>query len=335
MNQSKTRKNETAHSTERPILLVAGLFLLTAIPIGLIVVLMYGLVNGSEFSPDDFTRRDFSYYRVPWVGWTLSGIQYDDITPELGQTLTTLGFVKRPKSVPDEPKTWHLYYDAAVPNSYACDARFLTSYLDFTDWDSTSATSTPFWIKWNEQFPESAKIFWPTVADLARNEMYLIIPDVMRFAMNVTEDQPGSFQTDLNRLTRAGWITSGESKLLMGEYQQATERLLRAKLIDSSSESSAKLTEQINLCRNQLEDLSEIESRAEVAAENLKSEIAMALSKQSTAKPTKAKSKIVAESQAEDDVPEKSAAIPAEAEDTSVFPDSNESSSEPNQGLNP
>ena len=253
--------------------MVAGLFLLAAIPISMIVVLMYGSVSGSEFSPDDFTRRRFNYQRIPWLDWTVSGIEYTDTTPELEQTLMTNGLIDRRKSAGSQKKTWHLYFDSAVPDSHACDARFLTTYLDFSDWDSQTATSTPFWLTWNEQFPESAKIFWPIVADLARNEMYLIIPDVMRFAMNVTEDKPQSFQSELSKLTQARWITSGELDLQLGNYQRAIERFFRAELIEPSS----KLTKLIALCRDQVEDLNQIRSRAEETDDQLKLSISSAL----------------------------------------------------------
>ena len=173
MNSNNPKEYEAGYFAERPILLVAGLFLLAAIPIGMLMLFAYGTVRGSEFSPDDFTRREFAYQQIPWLNWTVSGIEYTDITQELEQTLTTDRLIRRRTPSKGQKKTWHLYYDSAVPDSHACDARFLTTYLDFDDWDSKTATSTPFWLKWNEKFPQSAKIFWPTVADLARNEMYL------------------------------------------------------------------------------------------------------------------------------------------------------------------
>ena len=144
MNSSTSRDHEPGYFAERPILVVAGLFLLAAIPIGMMMMFIYGTVQGSEFSPDDFTRRDFSYQQIPWLNWTVSGIEYNNVTPELEQTLITSRLIKRKKLAKGVKKTWHLYDDSAVPDSHACDARFLTTYLDFDDWDSKTAVSTPF-----------------------------------------------------------------------------------------------------------------------------------------------------------------------------------------------
>lgn len=276
------KEYESGYFAERPILLVAGLFALAAIPIGMLLLFAYGTVRGSEFSPDDFTRRDFSYQQIPWLNWTVSGIEYTDITQELEQTLTTDRLIRRKTTPQGQKKNWHLFYDSAVPDSHACDARFLTTYLDFDDWDSKTATSTPFWLKWNEKFPQSAKIFWPTVADLARSEMYLTIPDVMRFALNIEQDRPETFQANLNEVTKRGWVSAGEADFHSGEYQRSAERLCRAELIDSSGESNEKLTGRvaglIEQCRSNVDQFAAIRSRAVKANEELKAEITDALS---------------------------------------------------------
>lgn len=273
MNQSTTTKYERSYFSERPVVMVAGLFLLAAIPIGLIVVVMYGSVRGSEFSPDDFTRRHFAYQQIPWLNWTVSGIEYTDMTSELEQTLITNGLIQKKKSAGNKQKTWHLYFDSGVPDSHGCDARFLTEYLDFSDWDSNMATSTPFWTTWNERYPKSARVFWPTVADLARHEMYLIMPEVMRFAMNVFKDKPGPFRSDLSDLVREQWITSGESDLQQANYQRAIERFFRAQEIKSTE----RLTELIELCRDKVEDVSKIKQVANAAANDLATQIDLAL----------------------------------------------------------
>jgi hypothetical protein len=282
MKSNNSKDYESGYVAERPILLVAGLFALAAIPICMLLLLAYGTVRGSEFSPDDFTRRQFAYQQIPWLNWTVSGIEYTDITLELEQTLTTDRLIRRKTHSKGQKKTWHLFYDSAVPDSHACDARFLTTYLDFADWDSTTATSTPFWLKWNKKFPQSARIFWPTVADLARNEMYLTMPDVMRFALNTAEDQPKLFQDNLNKVTKQCWISAGEADFQSGEFQRAAERFCRAKLIDSSSESNKRASNQladlIEQCRSKVDQFTDIRSRAVDSMDELNDEIADALS---------------------------------------------------------
>lgn len=282
MNTNNSSEYESGYIAERPILLVAGLFALAAIPIGMLLLFAYGTVRGSEFSPDDFTRRQFAYHQIPWLNWTVSGIEYTDITQELEQTLATDRLIRRRILPKGQKKTWHLFYDSAVPDSHACDARFLTTYLDFSDWDSTTATSTPFWLTWNEKFPRSAKIFWPTVADLARNEMYLTLPDVMRFALNTAEDQPKSFQDDLNEVTKQCWISAGEADFQSEEFQRAAQRFCRAELIVSSGKSNESLSNQvaelIEQCRSKVDQFADVRSHAVDSMEELKEEIAEALS---------------------------------------------------------
>ena len=95
--------------------------------------------------------------------------------------------------------------------------------------------------------------------------MYLSIPDVMRFALNVTDDQPDSFKSDLNKLTRANWITAGESDLQLENYQRATKRFIRADLMGSDKET----TELLDQCRPELADYDSVKSDAKSDFDNL------------------------------------------------------------------
>jgi hypothetical protein len=250
--------------------MVVGLIFLATIPIGLIVFATRGYVSGSEFSPDDFTRRHFSYQQLPWLNWTISGIEYNDVTPELEQSLMKNGLIERRVPPTGQSKTWHLFWDARVPDSHGCDARFLTSYLDFSDWDATTATSKPYWLTWNEAHPDSAKVFWPTIADLARNEMYLVIPTIMRFAMDQSDDDAALFQTELNTFVQQGWFNVGETQLRKGDFGLAVKCLLRAKQLNASDEIEMLL----NRCRNQVDNFDQLKHDATKATDDLATTIA-------------------------------------------------------------
>ena len=112
--------------------------------------------------------------------------------------------------------------------------------------------------------------------------MYLVIPDVMRMALNVVKDQPTSFQSDLNELTQKGWILAGESDFQTGKYQRAAKRFCRAELIDSAgqsdNQSSKPLAALIQQCRTKTDQFDDIQSNAVDMADELKTEIADALS---------------------------------------------------------
>ena len=108
---------------------------------------------------------------------------YSDKTSDLEKSLTADRLIR---SVILKKKRWHLVSDfGSSVISHQCDARFLTGYLDKLDNDGNS-----YWDTWNTDFPKCAKVFWPEVAELARDEMYLKIADVMRVAMSVSKDDP-------------------------------------------------------------------------------------------------------------------------------------------------
>ncbi len=169
------------------------IFLVFAIPFGLLILIGSGSRSGEEFSPDDFSRRSFTYNRVPGLGWVLRKKRHMDLTGPLERNLISSGLI-----VPatNDPKVWHLCDDfsdsfpsKAVPIDY--DSRLLTGYLDL---ESSSGGS--YWDQWNDDHPQVAKVLWPMVADLARKNCYLGIPDLMRAAMAMESDQV----TEFNRL---------------------------------------------------------------------------------------------------------------------------------------
>ena len=146
----------------------SGIAMLVAIPIGSIYLGTAGMVNGEEFSPDDFSQRSFFYNKVPWIGTTLWGLTHSDRTSALQRRLIAEGLIQ-----PTGSKIWHLIRDNLTdPNrSRAYDARILVAYLKLQDDSSNS-----YWDRWIDDHPKSARIFWPRVADLARHRLYGAIP---------------------------------------------------------------------------------------------------------------------------------------------------------------
>ena len=210
---------------------------LVAIPIAAVVLLSMGITAGEEFSPDDFTRRRFFYNRIPIFNWTVFKKTYTDTTPNFEQDLLSNNLITAANNV---PQVWHLSEDSGVEydglQPTECDARFLVDYLDLQGTESNS-----YWEQWNEKHPQLAKIFWPVVADLARHEMYLAIPDIMRMAMAVdaeAEQQAGmktnqkaqgeSFQTRLNKMAVDSYTELGELDQQAGRTERAKIRFQRA-----------------------------------------------------------------------------------------------------------
>lgn len=187
-------------------------FLLIGIFILIISVIALGTVSGTEFSPDDFSRRDFSYIRIPLLKWTVQGIDYEDVTSQIELSLVQDGFI-----APQNPLSWHLCNEGNLlvqPNE--ADARLLVNLLNLPiDVDGYRY----YWKKWNDDQPELARVFWPVIADMARDEMYLAIPDIMTFAMNFPVADGNAVDADQISLQR-DLFQSELHELVVAAYRQ-------------------------------------------------------------------------------------------------------------------
>jgi hypothetical protein len=237
-----------------------------ATPIGLLILFGVGQNSGREFSPDDFSRRSFQYNQVPGLDWVLFKKTYTDVTTVLEQDLVADKLVK---PVINKTKTWHLIWDSGDRDglpSDQCDARFLTAYLDMSDDEGNN-----YWTPWNEKFPKCAKVFWPRVADLARDEMYLKIPDVMRVAMEVDSDQPDQFLPILDRLSAKIYLELGSLDLEMDRLERARLRLDRSIQILPSREAYQCRSDCLARMGQELEsglDLEKAQSAPEISVDS-------------------------------------------------------------------
>ncbi len=57
------------------------------------------------------------------------------------------------------------------------DAAILARYLDLKDDEGEL-----LWLAWSKKEPKLAKVFWPAVAEAARREMYVLVPDLFHLA---------------------------------------------------------------------------------------------------------------------------------------------------------
>lgn len=163
---------------------VGGLVLLIAFPIGLLLLSGYSLVIGEEFSPQTFETRRFTYSRLPWFGTPLSRRTVTDSTAVPQQLLLSQGLVVDPGG---EPR-WDLVSDNWQPEHSAdFDAAILVGYLRMGNPDGED-----YWPAWNDANPDHAQVLWPLVAELAREDLYLVLPPLFRIAMEVGDGQPGA-----------------------------------------------------------------------------------------------------------------------------------------------
>jgi len=123
-------------------------------------------VSGSEFSPDDFSARSFFYRRSPFSGTVRTKRTNEDLDLYCG-TITGDGHINVIKST---PKRWDLFQENVQYSnklSSEFDARFLTHFLNYNS------------DQWTIANPEKAAILWPEVAKMAREGLYLYLPEIM------------------------------------------------------------------------------------------------------------------------------------------------------------
>ncbi len=212
-----------------PIFIVGGLLTLSGLGIGFLVLMAAGNVVGVEFSPDDFSKRRFQFVRLPGLNWVVRGISYRDETSDFERSLGQKGLITT-----TSPKNWHLCFegipeltDATQPAE--CDARFLVDYLNLPHGESSFKF---YWEFWNDSHPELAKIYWPMIAQLARDEMYLAVPEIMEWAIRVSSLDPvpeeTHFEQELKERLAKAYQTYATIDQSMGRSERAKVRFDRA-----------------------------------------------------------------------------------------------------------
>ena len=124
-------------------------------------------IAGKEFSPDDFTARSFSYRRSPFSGTLRSG-RINEFYDVDNFSIVNDGHVK---IVNSNPKKWDLFRENMQVGdrlSGEFDARFLTHFFNYNS------------EQWTVAYPKKAAILWPEVATMAREGLYIYLPEVMR-----------------------------------------------------------------------------------------------------------------------------------------------------------
>ncbi len=222
-------------------ILVAALISIPIVIFGALIWFSWGYRSGTEFSPDSFTRRTFTYNQDPVFGVVLVKKEYDDVTTPIELELIQDKWIQ---PVFRKDQRWHLIQDGQLDQQPSeADARFLTDMLDLRTDDYEF-----FWTVWNNDYPKLAKVFWPVVAEMARDDMYLVIPDVMEFARSNKNQDLADFQQRLDAIKARSYRQLGKLDFDLGRFERAKERLEKANLISPDPE----LQQWIKQCENQL-----------------------------------------------------------------------------------
>ncbi len=194
-----------------------------------IVGFFSSLVFGEEFSPDTFERRTFAYYQVPLVQWQITPITRVIMSGTLEDHLTKKKIVA--KTNVKKPR-WDLVFDSRTKrDSEKCDARMLQQYLDLYD-----HTGNQIWMNWTTEHPELAKVFWPLVADVARNQLYFLLPDIFQLAEGAYD--PDQLQAALHQHLNKAYRDHGLAAQQVGSHEVAARYFAEALKYDPADTQS-------------------------------------------------------------------------------------------------
>jgi len=198
---------------------VAGLGLLM-LAAGLVyVTVMLGHVEGEEIATETFQRRTFEYYQLPLIELQVSGITRVDSTGDVEEYLIKdkIISVTKPKTPPDESLRWDLVSANRFGQVFSRgEAEILCHYLD-----SKNADGKFTWVEWSKKNPELAKIIWPAVVTVARQELYIFVPELLALAANATD--PEALQMALDESLSEQYLRVATTQQQLARHELAVE----------------------------------------------------------------------------------------------------------------
>ncbi|WDQ16990.1 hypothetical protein [Rhodopirellula sp. P2] len=148
---------------------------------GLLFVMIrtFGYVEGTEFAPNHFQTRRFSFYEIPLVHWQITPIRRVSTTPETARYLTQSKILTMPNQIPDR---WDLVeIRHGLQDAEPRDPALLLDHLRLMD------EGISVWKQWSKKNPKLAQQLWPTIAKLADRELYILIPRLMELTRDVQD----------------------------------------------------------------------------------------------------------------------------------------------------
>lgn len=171
--------------------LVAALGVLAVAAVVAWVTVSFGSVYGVEFNPKTFHRRTFLYYEIPGTGWQVRKVERIDSTGKTEEFLQTNNHIPK-KSQGQE--VWHIVQAHRGRRSWDGDAHILVNYFDAKD-----GFNNPIWLEWSSANPKLASLLWPAVSQLAVDELYIYVPEVLALAEGLKDAQDAkTFPRELN-----------------------------------------------------------------------------------------------------------------------------------------
>ena len=228
----------------------------------LFTVRMFGLIAGEEFSPQTFQLRTFHYYEIPLLRLQVSPVYHNPMRDKLTQYLLSQKYVEAQKG---SEVQWDLV-EARRTNLARIgggDAEFLFAYLRLRD-----ANGELRWLTWSKEHPESARVLWPAVAEIARARLYFLVPDLIELALG--QEDPDQLQIEIDRRLAIRYQELAQVRQRLGRHQEAISLLDRAIALEPGA---------ARLLQMRSDSLQKLGRKAEAAAD---AERARALKRQPT-----------------------------------------------------
>ena len=190
---------------------------------GLLLVILctmwIGGVQGEEFSPDTFQRRRFSYFELPLLRVQVTPIDRIDITNSLEKHLTANGFIAPQNAASPQ---WDLVtVSSSSEVAEEGDALALCNYLDAVD-----SNGGNFWLQWTKDNDAKAKVLWPEAARLARQQLYILLPDLFRAAKGPGD--AAQLRAEIARIAAQRCVQLAAAQQQLEEHEIAVELFSQA-----------------------------------------------------------------------------------------------------------
>ena len=152
-------------------------------------------IRGEEFCPQLFQKRSFHYWRLPGtklrIGSTTLSPAVSPCNKSILQTLASSGVSE-----------WHVSKVGYGSVARDLSPQILIDYLDAKD-----ANGAKVWDAWSFRNSQQAAVLWPIVQQVALQEMYHCVPDLLR-----TSNSDLDFKT-LDKNLRMVCLQAAQSKL--------------------------------------------------------------------------------------------------------------------------
>lgn len=139
------------------------------------ILFNWATISGVEFSPNTFQTRSFSYSRIPGTQMRLSKTKLGTLSsPTSTDILKHLPTLNRPQE-------WHV----ATIASWGSERHAANVLIEA--FRQRDASGMDVWSEWSTKNPNVAAMFWPLVQQVAFQQLYSCIPELLEIAESNTD----------------------------------------------------------------------------------------------------------------------------------------------------